>query len=97
MLHLIADSFLSQALVERIASDDGVVLQAGSAWAAYTGHQDNMQLNRLLSQGCGVYVLQDVLAMLGIDRQKLLPGVQTIDYPGLVALTVKHPVIHTWC
>lgn len=97
MLHLIADSFLSQALVERIASKDSVVLQAGSVWAATAGHQDNTQLNQLLSQGCDVYVLKDVLAMQGIDQQKLLPGVQAIDYPGLVELTVKHPVIHTWC
>lgn len=97
MLHLISDSYLAQAVVERIAGHDDVVLQAGSAWATYTGHQDNAQLIQLLSQGSGVYVLKDVLAMQGIDLQNLLPGVQAIDYQGLVELTVKHSVIHTWC
>ena len=97
MLHLIADSSLSEALVARIANLDDVVLQAGSAWSAYAGHEGNAQLYQLLSQGCGVYVLKDVCAMQGIELQKLLPGVKAIDYPGLVELTVKHPVIHTWC
>lgn len=97
MLHLIAESTLSQALVERIAGEDDVVLQAGSVWAAFAGHSDNAKLSGLLAKGCHVYALSDVLAMNGIGHRQLLAGVAPIDYAQLVELTVKNPVIHTWC
>jgi len=97
MLHLIAENSLSQAVAERIARGDDVILQAGVVWAAYIGHRDNDKLSALLAAGCRVYALQDVLAMSGIARQDLLEGVQAIDYPMFVALTEQNPVIHTWC
>lgn len=97
MLHLISESSLSQAVVERIAAGDDVVLQSGGVWAAFSGHQDNVRVEQLLTRGCKVFALQDVLSMNGIGDQQLMPGVESIDYPELVALTVKNPVIHTWC
>ncbi|MBS4051548.1 MAG: hypothetical protein KGZ69_10130 [Methylomonas sp.] len=97
MLHLIAESTLSQALVERIAGGDDVVLQAGTVWAAFAGHRDNAKLSGLLAKGCHVYALSDVLAMNGIGHRQLLAGVVPIDYAQFVGLTVKNPVIHTWC
>lgn len=97
MLHLVAESTVSQTLLERIADGDDVVLQAGAVWSAFVGHQDNSKLAVLLSKGCGVYALRDVLAMSGIPDQQLLPGVVPIDYAQFVELTVKNPVIHTWC
>lgn len=97
MLHLIAEATLSQAVIERIAAGDDVVLQAGAVWAAFLGHRDNAQLKQLLLQGCDVYALSDVLSTHGISQERLLAGVQVIDYSTLVALTVKNPVIHTWC
>ncbi|MCQ8102916.1 DsrH/TusB family sulfur relay protein [Methylomonas sp. SURF-2] len=97
MLHLIAESTLSSALPERIAGGDDVVLQAGAVWAAYAGHRDNAKLSGLLAKGCRVYALSDMLSMSGIEYGQLLTGVLPVDYAGLVELTVKNPVIHTWC
>ena len=97
MLHLISDSALFIAVVERIASGDDVILQAGAVWAAFDGHQDNPKINLLLAQASHVYALDDVLSMNGISPQQLLPGVKPIDYGAFVELTVKNPVIHTWC
>lgn len=97
MLHLIAEATLSPAVVERISHPDDVVLQAGAVWAAFVGHRDNAKLHALLSKGCNVYALSDVLAMHGINPQQLLPGVAAIDYARLVELTGKNPVIQTWC
>lgn len=97
MLHLISDSSLSLAIVERIACGDDVVLLTGSAWSAYQGHQDNSKLSSLISQDCEIYILQDILAMFGIQHEQLLPGVHVIEYSDLVALTVKNSVIQTWC
>ncbi len=97
MLHLIADSTLTQAVVERIAIGDDVVLLASVLAVAYAGHQDNAHLQTLLSRSCSIYALSDQLAMNGIGDTELFPGVQVIDYPKLVDLTVHNPVIHTWC
>lgn len=97
MLHLIAENALSRAMMERISNGDDVVLQAGAVWAAFLGHRDNAKLSELLSKGCSVYALSDVLAMNGMSHQQLLVGVQPLEYTQLVALTVKNLVIHTWC
>ncbi|AEG00238.1 DsrH/TusB family sulfur relay protein [Methylomonas methanica] len=97
MLHLVAESTLTSALVARTAKADDVVLQAGAVWAAFSGHKDNAKLSGLLDKGCHIYALSDVLAMNGILDQQLLTGVIPIDYAQFVELTVKNPVIHTWC
>jgi tRNA 2-thiouridine synthesizing protein B len=97
MLHLLAETALSQAVVERIADSDDVVLQGGVVWAAFSGHIDNAKLAQLLARDCKVYALKDVLSMQGISHHQLLAGVEAINYSVLVELTVKNPVIHTWC
>jgi len=97
MLHLLSLSALQSEIVERIASGDDVVLQQGTVWAARKGHADNSRLLQLLAQHSQVYVLLEMLAVNGIELSQLLPGVNVIDYPGLVELTVKNPVIQTWC
>lgn len=97
MLHLVAEASLSPALLERMAKGDDVVLQAGAVWAAFSGHKDNAKLSTLLGMGCHIYALNDVLAMNGIQHRQLLAGVVPIDYAQFVELTVKNPVIHTWC
>ncbi len=96
MLHLIAEDSLSQAVVERIAAGDDVVLQAGSIWSALIGHQDNCNIDALLLKPCQVYAMQDLLQANGMTGGQLLNGVVVIDYPELVELTVNNPVIHTW-
>ena len=97
MLHLIAESALSQAVVGRIAAGDDVVLQAGAVWAAFAGHGDNSKLLELIGRGCHVYAMSDILSVSGIADEQLLEGVQAIDYPAFVELTVKNRVIQTWC
>lgn len=97
MLHLIAEAGLSQAVVDRIAAGDDVILQAGAVWAAFMGHQDNPRLVELIQRGCAVYALQDVVSMSGIADRQLIEGVKVIDYSAFVELTVKNSVIHTWC
>ena len=97
MLHLVSDAFLTQAVIERVVSGDDVLLQAGSAWAAYVGHRDNVKVVQLLTQQCCVYVLSDVLAANGMERDRLLTDVKVIDYSDFVNLTVENPVILTWC
>lgn len=97
MLHLLSENSLSQAIADRIAAKDVLVLLGNSIWAAYSGHADNGKLTALLSRGCQVTVMADALTASGIELPKLLTGVDVIDYPALVELSVAHHPIHTWC
>ena len=97
MLHLLSLAVLSQEVVSRIGEADDVVLQQDLVWTVLLGHADNAKLLQLFAIGCQVYVLQDMLAVHGIKNSAVLAGVKIIDYPGLVELTVKNSVIHTWC
>lgn len=97
MLHLVIEKTLSQAVVDRIAAGDDVILQGGAVWAAYSGHADNGKLQQLIKHGSSVFAMQDMLAVSGIAVKQLLPGVAAIDYAEFVELTVKNPQIQTWC
>lgn len=96
MLHQLALPAITDALVERITAKDAVLLQRASVWAVHQGHLDNLKIQCLQDKGCQIYVLQDTLHCFGIDPNQILAGIQLIDYPAWVALTVEHPVIMTW-
>ncbi|CAD6873030.1 DsrH/TusB family sulfur relay protein [Methylomonas fluvii] len=96
MLHLLSQLPLQAALIERIGSGDDVVLMGGAVCAALAGHSGNALLRQLLSQSCRVYALQEMLLVYGVEPQFLLSGLEAVDYAGLVELTVRNPVIHSW-
>lgn len=97
MLHLLSLLPLQAAVIERIGGGDDVVLMDGAVCAALAGHQDNVLLQQLLAEACRVFALREMLQVHGIEPSRLLPGVEPVDYAGLVGLTVKNPVIHSWC
>jgi len=97
MLHLLVLPELLRQQIERIAPGDDVVLQQGAVWSAWLGHANNAQLSALLHQDSQVYVLSEFLLVNGIEHSQVMSGVNIINYSGLVDLTIKNPVIHTWC
>ena len=95
MLHLIFQSPIDIAILERIDSGDDVVflensvlriLQKGSLSDILTGL---LNRNRLC-------VLVDDIEVRGIVTDELVNGIEMIDYSELVRLTVKNPVIQSW-
>ena len=95
MLHLVFQSPVETAVLERIDSGDVVVflenavlriLQNGLLSATLT---QQLKRNRLC-------VLSDDIAVRGIAADELVNGIEVIDYAGLVELTVNNPVIQTW-
>jgi tRNA 2-thiouridine synthesizing protein B len=95
MLHLVFQSPIELALLERIAVGDDLVflenavlriLEKGSLCTRLT---ECLEHNRL-------YVLADDLEVRGIQLSELVTGIEVIDYAGLVALTIKNPVIQSW-
>ena len=96
MLHLISQSPIETAIFERIGAGDDVLLLEASVCIARQGHYLNAELQRLQTQDCQVFTLDVQLALYGIEVERLLPGINVIDYSGFVELTVKNPVIQTW-
>ena len=95
MLHLIFQSPIDMAILERIDSGDDVmflensvlrILQKGSLCDILTQMLKN---NRLC-------VLGDDIVVRGIIADELVQGIEVIDYAELVRLTVKNPVIQSW-
>lgn len=97
MLHLLSSLPLQAAVIERIGAGDDIVLVDAAVCAVLLGHNGNELLQRLLTASCRVYALQEMLVVYGIDRARMLAGVEPVDYLGFVDLTVKNPVIHSWC
>ncbi len=95
MLHLIFQSPIEVAILERIDSGDVVVflenavlriLQNGLLSGTLT---QQLKRNRLC-------VLSDDIVVRGIAADELVNGIEVIDYSELVELTVNNPVIQSW-
>jgi tRNA 2-thiouridine synthesizing protein B len=95
VLHLIFQSPIEVAILERIDSGDVVVflenavlriLQNGLLSGTLT---QQLKCNRLC-------VLSDDIAVRGIAADELVTGIEVIDYSELVELTVNNPVIQSW-
>jgi tRNA 2-thiouridine synthesizing protein B len=96
MLHLIFQSPIDNAVLGRMASGD-VAVFLESAVLGVLQHStmaetlaDKLNSNRL-------YVLSEDMVIRGILESELVAGLETIDYPGLVKLTVENPLIQSWC
>ncbi|MFI3157985.1 MAG: sulfurtransferase complex subunit TusB [Methylococcaceae bacterium] len=98
MLHLIFQSPIDPAVLERIDSGDIVVFLENAVLRVLqnSGMSDisdtlarNISINRF-------YVLSDDIAVRGIVADELIKGLEVIDYFGLVELTVNNPVIQSW-
>ena len=84
------------AVLERIEPGDAVVFIGNSTTTALRGGVLTEPV-AALAVVASVQVLADDLSIRGIDPDSLVPGIETIDYAGLVALTLKHDSVHSWC
>ncbi len=96
MLHLISASPIAAAVLERIDAGDSIVfLDNAVLWILRSG-QLSGRLTGLLGDH-PLFALSADLIMRGIDADQIVAGIEVIDYPGLVELTVAHPLIQSWC
>jgi tRNA 2-thiouridine synthesizing protein B len=95
MLHLIFQSPIDNAVLERMAVGDVVVFLESAVLcvlgnAQYAGMlADKLNNNRLC-------VLSEDMLTRGILESELVAGLEIIDYPELVKLTVENPLITSW-
>jgi sulfur relay protein TusB/DsrH len=95
MLHLIFQSPIELALLERIVSGDDVVFLENAVLRILEKGSLSDSLRQCLNQN-QLYVLGNDLDVRGILFSELVTGIQVIDYKDLVALTIKNPVIQSW-
>jgi len=95
MLHLIFQSPIEIAILERIdAGDDVVFLESSVLRILQKGNLSAILMSLLKrSQLC---VLAEDIEVRGIVADELVKGIEVIDYSELVRLAVKNPVIQSW-
>lgn len=95
MLHLVFQFSGDTPILERIDTGDGVVFLDNAVLRILQNGSLTNRLTLLLSNH-RFYALTDDLAIRGITADELIQGIEVIDYPKLVALTVEHSLIQTW-
>ena len=95
MLHLIFQSPIEAAILERIDTEDIVVFLENAVLRTLQKGSLSDTLMQLLKQN-RLYVLVDDIEVRGIVADELVNGIELIDYSELVRLTVKNPVIQSW-
>jgi tRNA 2-thiouridine synthesizing protein B len=96
MLHLIFQSPIDSAILERMASGDvAVFLESAVLGVLRKGALSSMISNKLNNNR--LCVLSEDMAVRGILEFELVTGLEVIDYSGLVNLTVENPLIQSWC
>ena len=95
MLHLIFQSPIEIAILERIDSGDDLVFLENSVLRILQNGLLHDALTQLLYRS-RLYVLSDDIGVRGITTDELIKGIEVVDYAGLVALTIKNPVIQSW-
>lgn len=96
MLHLVFQSPLVIAILDRMADDDAAVFLEN----AVLNVLQQGRLAALLTARCNssrLYVLTEDMVARGILESELADGLEVIDYAGLVKLTVDNPLIASWC
>ena len=95
MLHLIFQSPIDEAVLERMAAGDVAVFMESAVLGVLRNSKmagalaDKLNSNRLC-------VLSEDMVARGILETEIVPGLEAIDYPALVKLTVENPLITSW-
>ncbi|MCL7422241.1 MAG: sulfurtransferase complex subunit TusB [Methylobacter sp.] len=95
MLHLVFQSPVEAAVLERIETGDVAVFLENAVLRLLKNGLLSASLTQLLSTN-RLCVLSEDMAVRGIAVDELVEGIDIIDYAELVALTVNNHVIQSW-
>jgi tRNA 2-thiouridine synthesizing protein B len=96
MLHLISQSPIDKALLDRIDKGDDVVFVENAVLQILQKGHLSYLLTQLIKKN-QLFVLADDILVRGITAKELVADIQVIDYLDLVDLTVKNKLIQSWC
>jgi tRNA 2-thiouridine synthesizing protein B len=99
ILHTVNKSpFERNALVSCLGhaqAGSSVILIEDGVYGAIAGSQVADIVNKSLAN-VKIYVLEPDLAARGIAKEKLISGVQFVDYNGFVDLAVENTTVQAW-
>jgi tRNA 2-thiouridine synthesizing protein B len=96
MLHLIFQSPLDIAVLERMDSGDvAVFLESAVLGVLKKGKLADVLATKVVSNR--LCVLSEDMAIRGILVSELVTGLEVIDYSGFVNLAVENQLIQSWC
>lgn len=95
MLHLIYQSSLESATLQRIALNDSVLFMENALFRLLKTNHNANEL-KAMSKLHSLFVLGEEIEIRGIHPSELITGIKVIDYQGFVTLTLKHRLIQTW-
>ncbi len=96
MLHLIFQSAIDGALLQRIDSLDSVIFFENAVFQINKKGILSLQLKQMLKNRTSLYVLDVELETRGLNITELVSGIEVINYSGFVELTEQNKVIKTW-
>ena len=74
-------------------ADGALLLIEDAVISAMQGAAGKELLESLMAGGVKVYALTPDLEARGIGNERLMPGIETVDYDGFVGLVEKHEVV----
>ena len=99
MLHLINKSPFERNALDsclRLAADDhAVLLFEDAVVAALDGSEHTERIKQAMSR-LSVYVLGPDLAARGLPQERVIDGMEVVDYERFVALTCAHESTQSW-
>ncbi len=95
MLHLIYQSPLESATLQRIAINDSVLFMENALFRLLKSSRNASELETM-STHYSLFVLDEEIEIRGINPDELIAGIKVIDYQGFVTLTFNHSLIQTW-
>jgi len=98
-LHTVNKSPFERCSLEscvRLATEgSGILLIEDGVYGAMKGTAKSAVLESALGK-VKVYVLGDDLAARGIAKEKLIDGIETVDYSGFVNLVCEYDTTNSW-
>lgn len=97
MLHIVNKSPLEKGTLDtvlRLARSGALLLIEDAVYAATRGNAAEPKLRRAMEK-LKVYALAPDLQARGV-ADRLIDGVQTVDYEGFVDLVAEHPNCQSW-
>jgi tRNA 2-thiouridine synthesizing protein B len=97
MLHIVNKSLLEKSTLDtvlRLARSGALLLIEDAVYAATKGNAAEPKLRQAMAK-LKVFALAPDLQARGV-ADRVIDGVQTVDYEGFVDLVVEHPNCQSW-
>ena len=95
MLHILSQSPIEPAILERVATGDTIILIEDAVIEALATSPQSQHWQNI-SQTQRVCVLSADIEVRGLATELIPSTIEAVDYRGFVQLTLDNEVIHSW-